>query len=221
MLIKITISKFQLDVFWEMVGMWRGLAPLQSLLTLKRDTSPFNFKSNEPFSKFLWQQIAMSKFLYVAFQENTRWMWQGCIHPPITLNLRKGTRNSDYQSNEPLLKFIQSLFLYKPYIPPGHNLKPLPWGMGGAILEDIISRSFNYAEQNGYLEILIGCIWGMVGMGGVLVALQSLLTIEKGPSPFNYQLNKPFFKFLRQLIQYKVPWSKTKKKTRCAQLLFT
>jgi len=27
------------------------------------------------------------------------------------------------------------------------------------ILKDVISGPFNYVKQNGYLEILIGCIW--------------------------------------------------------------
>ena len=50
----------------------------------------------------------------------------------------------------------------------------------------------NYAEQNGYLKILIGCVWGNDGRGG-LVALQSLSTIKNGTSPLNSQSNEPFF----------------------------
>ena len=52
----------------------------------------------------------------------------------------------------------------------------------------------------------------MVGVGGGLVALQSLLTSEKGTSHFNFQSNEPFLKFLRQLIRNEVSWSKTEKK---------
>ena len=37
------------------------------------------------------------------------------------------------------------------------------YGRGGedVILKDIISRPFNYVEQNGYLQILIGCVFGI------------------------------------------------------------
>ena len=38
----------------------------------------------------------------------------------------------------------------------------------------------------------------MVGVERGIVALYSLLIIEKGSSPFNFQSNKPFLKFLRQ-----------------------
>ena len=52
-------------------------------------------------------------------------------------------------------------------MPPGHNLYPFPKGCGGGfvILKDTISRPFNYIEQNGYLKILIGCVWGNGGRG--------------------------------------------------------
>jgi hypothetical protein len=50
-----------------------------------------------------------------------------------------------------------------------------------------------------------------VGEGGVLVFLQALSTIKTGKSPSNFQSNENFLKFLRQLLRYKVPWSKTKK----------
>jgi hypothetical protein len=33
-----------------------------------------------------------------------------------------------------------------------------------------------------------------------LVAIQSLLTIKKGTSFFNFQLNEPFLKFLQQHV---------------------
>ena len=44
--------------------------------------SPFNFKPNEPFLKFLRQQLAITKFLPDALWENTRYVGRG-IHPPI------------------------------------------------------------------------------------------------------------------------------------------
>jgi hypothetical protein len=58
-----------------------------------------------------------------------------------------------------------------------------------------------YAEQNGYLKILIGCVLGNDGRGGGLGALQLLSTIKKGTSPLNFQLNEPVLKFLRQRLQ--------------------
>ena len=66
------------------------------------------------------------------------------------------------------------------------------------VIKDIICRTFNYGEQNGYLKILIRCVWRNGGCGRGLVALQSLLTIKKGTNPFNVQSNELFSKFLRQ-----------------------
>ena len=57
------ISKFWLDVFGEKMGEEGRLVALQSLSTNEKDTSPSNVQSNEPFSKFLRQQIAISKFI--------------------------------------------------------------------------------------------------------------------------------------------------------------
>ena len=73
-----------------------GVVALQSLLTNKKDTIPFNFQSNEPFSKFLRQQRTISKFLSHALRENLRLGGVGVIHTPVILNLKKGTRTSDY-----------------------------------------------------------------------------------------------------------------------------
>ena len=55
-----------------MVGEGEVLFALQSLLTIKKGLSPFNFQSNELFSKFLRQQMAISQFLSEAFRENAR-----------------------------------------------------------------------------------------------------------------------------------------------------
>ena len=100
---------------------------LSNSFRLLRGTIPFDIKSNEPFSKFL-QLLVISKFLSDAFRENVNCVFVGGgggnIHRPITLNLIKDSRNSDYQSNEPPSKFILSPFLYKFYIPPGHKLQP-------------------------------------------------------------------------------------------------
>jgi hypothetical protein len=39
-------------VFWEKVGMRGELVAPESLSTIKKDTKPFNFQSNEPFLGF-------------------------------------------------------------------------------------------------------------------------------------------------------------------------
>jgi hypothetical protein len=52
---KMAISKFWLDVFWEMVGVEGVLLAFQSLSTIKKRKSHSNFQLNEPFSKFLRQ----------------------------------------------------------------------------------------------------------------------------------------------------------------------
>jgi hypothetical protein len=39
------------------------------------------------------------------------------------------------------------------------------------IVKDIISRTFNYVEEIGYLKTLIGYVWGMLKVRGGLVAL--------------------------------------------------
>jgi hypothetical protein len=52
----------------------------------------------------------------------------------------------------------------------------------------------------------------LVGLEGVLIAFQSLSTIEKGASHSNFQSNELFSKFLRQLFRYEVPWYGNKKK---------
>ena len=86
-------EKFWLDAFWELMGVGVGLVALQSLLTYKKDTSLFNFQSNGPFSKFLQQQMAISKFLSDVFWENTR--CEG-VSTPHHSRLKKDTRISDY-----------------------------------------------------------------------------------------------------------------------------
>ena len=59
----------------------------------------------------------------------------------------------------PFLSFYDNA-IYKNLICPqgiAYNLYP---GSGGfVILKYIISRTFNYVEQNGYLKILIGRFW--------------------------------------------------------------
>ena len=78
--------------------------------------------------------------------------------------------------------------------------------------KDIFYLEINYAEQNGYLKILIGSVWGNDRRGGrELVTLQSLSTIKKGTSHFNFQSNEPFLESLRRPLLYEVPCFKEKK----------
>ena len=108
---KMAISKLLLDVFGEILGVGGGLVALQSFSTTKKDTNPFNVQSNELFLKFSRQQTAILKFLSDTFWENTR---LGGMHPPITLNLKKGTKISNYQSNypPPLQSLYDLIYLY-------------------------------------------------------------------------------------------------------------
>ena len=127
MLSKMRISKFLLDVLGEMLGMGRVLVPLQSLWTIKNDTSLFNFQSSERFPKFLRQKKAISKYLSDVIQENKRCQrggWSNLIL--IIVNLKNGARTSNYQSIEPRPRSIRSSFMYIPYMLPGNNLQPLP-----------------------------------------------------------------------------------------------
>jgi len=48
--------------------------------------------------------------------------------------IKNGTNPFNFQSNEPVLKFLRQRLLQKPYMPPGHNLKHLPQGLWGSVL---------------------------------------------------------------------------------------
>ena len=113
--------KIFIGCVWENDGRGRGLVALQSFSTIKTSSIPFSFQSNKPYSKLLRQHMVISKLLSDTW-ENTRFGGGGAIH---LLNHIKGTRISNYQSNEPPSKFIRT-----PYMPSGHNLQPLPWGCG-------------------------------------------------------------------------------------------
>ena len=99
-------------------------------------------------------------FLFLMFEIQGVCVGEG-IYPLITLNLKKGTKTSDYQSNGPNPKFLGSPFLYMPYMPPGDNLTTLALRAlgGGVILKGVISRPFMYIKHNGYVIILIGSAW--------------------------------------------------------------
>ena len=56
------ISKFSLEVLWEMVLVGEELVAFQSLSTTEKCTSPFNLQSNEPFLKFLRQSFHKKRY---------------------------------------------------------------------------------------------------------------------------------------------------------------
>ena len=69
---------------------------------------------------FLQQQMAISKLISDALRENTR--CRRSIHLLITLNHKNYSITYDIQSNEPIPNFLESTFVFIPYITPGHNL---------------------------------------------------------------------------------------------------
>jgi hypothetical protein len=100
--------------------------------------------------------------------------------------------------NKPFLKFLRQRFLQNLICPQGITYNPRPEGCGGGgvvTLKDLVSRTFNYVEQNGYLKILIGCVWGNSGLERWLVALQSLSTIKRTQSLSISNQMSPFWSF--------------------------
>jgi hypothetical protein len=67
----------------------------------------------------------------------------------------------------PFWSFYDKAF-YKSYIySEGLSYNTSPKGYGGVvILEDIISRPFNYIQQNDYIKMLIWSVWEDDGRGG-------------------------------------------------------
>ena len=124
--------------------------------------------------------MTISKFLSDAFRENTS--YGGLIHCLVLWIWNRAVEHIISNQMSPFQSFTS--FLYIPYFSPGHNLYLLPWGLwgGGFILENMISRPFNYLKQNCYLKILIRSVWENGGRRRGLVALQSLLTIKRALS---------------------------------------
>ena len=78
---------------------------------------------------------------------------------------------------------------------PGHNLKPLPWELWGSVLlRNIISiRKSTTLNKMAIWKFLLDVFREMVGVEGVLVAFQSLLTLKKGTRTVDFQSNEPPF----------------------------
>ena len=162
-----------------MVGVERGLVALQSLSTNKNGTSRFNFQSKEFFSMFLQQVIR--------------------YEVPWPKTKEKYTMPTSLFTKRALFRCLWSLICSQ-----GITYSPYPAGCGGGgivILKDVIYGPFNYVEQNGKISKFWSDVFGkMMGVRGRLVALQTISTIKKGTSPFNFQSNGSFSKFLRQHV---------------------
>ena len=170
-------------------------------LNLKKGTGSLNFQSNELLSKFLRQQMTIWKFLSDASRENSRCGWD--TTPQITQNLINGTITCDYQSNMPPTKFIRSPFLYISLIcPQGITYNRCPEGCGVAIIKNIISGPFNYFEQNGYLKILIGCVWGNGWRGGGLLPSNQFRLFNTALAHSVFNPLSFFSNFIRQQMTF-------------------
>ena len=55
-------------------------------------------------------------------------------------------------------------------------------------------------KKNGYLKILIGCVWGMDVLVRRVGCIQSLLTLQMGTLTFDFQSNELLQKFLEQIF---------------------
>ena len=53
--------------------------------------------------------------------------------------------------------------------------------------KDIVIMFFDYAEQNGYLKILIRWLWEKMSVGGGLGALQFFGHLKKATRAFNFR----------------------------------
>ena len=79
----------------------------------------------------------------------------GSIHPPTTLNLKKPLVCLISNPMSPLRSLYNHPFYINLKHPQGITSNPCPEGcVGFVILKDIISRLFNYVEQNLYLSTI-------------------------------------------------------------------
>ena len=85
-------------------------------------------------------------------------------HPLITMNLKRAL---ELLITNPM-SLLRSSYDHALYTyltcPQGTTYNPCPEGCG-VVISNIVSEPFNYVEQNGYLKILIGCVWGKGGHG--------------------------------------------------------
>ena len=179
-----------IGVFGEMVVKRGGLAAIQSLLTIKRGLVLSISNRISCFWSFYnskWPSQDIDQ-MYFRIIQGARIV--PCIHPLMTLSLKRATRTFDYELNEPPPKLIWSSFLYTPYKSPGHNLQLLSWGLWRCCHpQTIVLRAVRGCHSQKYnlwtfqlrwtkwlSQNCIGCVGERVGVVEVLVAFQSLST---------------------------------------------
>jgi len=73
------------------------------------------------------------------------------------------------------------------------------------ILQNIIIKSFNYAEKIDYFKFWLYVYWEKwIYWVREWVTVQSTLTVKETIETFNVQLNEPLSMFLQQLCVYEV-----------------
>ena len=159
------------------MGGW--LVTLQSLLTIKKGSNPFNFQSNETKNDNLKISIRFisGKYDRGGGGSDTWLLWI----------LKRALELLNYQFNEPPQKFIWSAFLYIHFM-----VCPCPMdycrGEGEFVIQrDIVSGAFQLRWTKWLSQKLWLDVFGdTVGAGGWLFAFQSLSTVKKGSSPFTF-----------------------------------
>ena len=71
-------------------------------------------------------KMAILQFLFDTFGEKKVSGTKGVQLPSINFESHNGIITVNFQFVDPPLKFTQSSFPYKAYIPEGHKLQPLP-----------------------------------------------------------------------------------------------
>ena len=148
-------QNIELDIFGELMDIGGGWFPSSKFRLLKRALEV-------AISNRISHLRCFYNSFYTMYPGLKPKKKDGDIYLPLTLSLKRVLELLITIPVSPPPKFIRTLFLIKtlPYMPPGHNLLPLPWGLGGVvILKAIISGPFNYVEQNDYLKILSVCVW--------------------------------------------------------------
>ena len=75
-------------------------------------------------------------------------------------------------------------------------------------LKGILVKSLNYAGENDRLKIVIGRLWGKIGIWGGLAAIQSFCLLKKGHRTFEFRLKESSPDILRSLVWYDHLWNK-------------
>ena len=170
-----------------------------------------------------WTKLLSQNFDWMCLGD--LWACGGLVALQSLLTIKKGARTLNFQSNEPLLKFLRrplsyevpyskgkkiinsTLCQYRSYMPSGHTLKPLPRGLWGSVF---LKNVFSIWKSTMLNKMAIWKFWldvfgEMMGVGGRgLVALQSLSTIKKGTNPLISSRMSLFWSFYDNTF-YKKP----------------